>query len=454
MSHPAWKRLLVLLLLAGAMSCLSVARAATPLHRDILVFVPAYEGSQLFNPKLGDDPSDPICVWGCYNVFFSAKRYFALRMPNPLEARPMLAVGPIDIYRKFISTMSAPVVAEPSFTPYTPGADFFTFTYDWRQEIATVSAPQFGAALENYARIHESKTGIPARETKFIIVAHSMGGLVARTWLAEHPGLASRVSRLYLVGTPNAGSVKAAHTLVIGPDTIDDYARGFPGALLDAFPNDVDAHVTKLVGITRPSLYELLPLGDPHWTAIQPDGERRRMSADDVLRAAVWEPYWPSAELEKRLFLDGWLKDRAQKEDKPINPAPWKFCQDPNYGKLKTILAQVAHWRGIMGRLSATDQLLTRAGGPSRLRVVFSTGLLTPTGVVSHGEHDAALADLIYESKDAGDGTVEGTRVLDDMTESSLAAEHLHNVAHGKLMIDPHFLAYFTHELANEPTLK
>ena len=429
----------------------STAQAA--LHREVLVFVPAYEGSELFDPKLGDDPADPVCVWGNYNVFFSSKRYFALRLPNPLVARPMLAVGPIDIYRKFVETMTAPREDEPHFTPYTPGADFFTFTYDWRQEIATDTAPKFAAALENYARIHAGETGIPARETKFIIVAHSMGGLVARTLVAERPELAARVSRLFLVGTPNAGSVKATHTLIIGPDSVDDFAHGFPGAILDVLPGDVDHNVTKLVGVTRPSLYELLPSGNPHWTTVQPDGARRTMTAADVLRPASWEPYWPSAEMEKRLFLDGWLKARAEKEGKPIDPSPWEFCQDPAYGKLKTILAQVAEWRRVMGRLSDTDRLLTRAG-LSRLRIVLSTGLATPTGVVSHGAHDEALADFVYETDKDGDGTVEGGRVLDDMTESSLAVEHLHGVAHGKLMIDPGFLTYFTHELADQPVVK
>jgi pimeloyl-ACP methyl ester carboxylesterase len=372
-------------------------------------------------------------------------------MPNPLVAKPMLAVGPIDIYRKFVATMTEPHDDAPSFSSYTQGTDFFTFTYDWRQEMATVTAPLLDQALENYARIHERATGIPARETKFILVAHSMGGLVARTLLSEKPEWASRISRLYLVGTPNAGSVKAIRTVVIGPDSLKEYARGFPGVLLNLLPTNVDQNVTKLVGITRPSLYELLPMGDPDWRATQANGAVRSMSAEDVLKAASWEPYWPSAQLEKKLFLDGWLRDREQEGRKKIDPVDWEFCQDPGYGKLKALLSQVAAWRHVMGPLSRTESLLTRSGQSSRLRLVLSTGVKTPTGVISEGEHDAAQAYYIYDAKNDGDGTVERARVIDDLDPASPLIKRLHGVPHGRLMIDAGFLTYLTGELAHQP---
>ena len=427
-----------------------VLRADPPLHAEVLVFVPAYEGSQLFDPNLNEDKDDRACVWGNYNVFLSSKLYFSLRTPNPLTPRPMMAVGPIDIYRGFVNSMTHTHDDAPGFLPYTQGADFFVFTYDWRQEIATVTAPLLAQALENYARIHEAKTGIPARETRFIIVAHSMGGLVARTLLSEKPEWAPRVSRLYLVGTPNAGSVKATRTLVVGPDTISEFATGFPGVLLNLLPSNVDQSVTKLVGITRPSLYELLPFDDPHWEAVQANGDSRRMSAQDVLSASAWEPYWPSAQLEKRLFIDGWLKDREAEKRKPIDPAEWEYCQDSSYGKLKAILAQVSEWRRVMGRLSETKSLLTRSGENSRLRLILSTGLKTPNGLVTKGLHDEAEGDYTYGNE--GDGTVEAARVVDDLDPGSPLIERIHNVPHGRLMIDAQFLTYFTKELSRQTT--
>jgi triacylglycerol esterase/lipase EstA (alpha/beta hydrolase family) len=193
-------------------------RADSPLHTNVLVFIPAYEGSKLYDPTLGPPGEDPVCVWGDTAAIRISKLYFALRNPNPLQAGPMLSAGPLDVYGDFIEGMTEQQDT-PGFHPYTKDADFFTFWYDWRQEIASVTAPQLGKALEEYARIHEQKTGIPAPDTKFVIIAHSMGGLVARTFLSENPQWASRISAMYLVGTPNLGSVKSIQTLVASSKT-------------------------------------------------------------------------------------------------------------------------------------------------------------------------------------------------------------------------------------------
>jgi hypothetical protein len=276
--------------------------------------------------------------------------------------------------------------------------------------------------------------------------------LVARTLLAEKPELASRISRLYLVGSPNAGSVKAIRTVVFGPDSIEEYAKGFPGGLLNLIPTDVDQKVTKLVGITRPSLYELLPTGDPHWTTVHAGGARSSLRETDVLKASSWENYWPSSGLEKKLFLDGWLKDREKEGRKSIRPGDWEFCQDPDYSKLQVLLAEAAHWRRLMGPLSETNRLMTRPGQSSRLRVIFSSGLKTPTGVVTEGSHDGSRAHYLYDPPKDGDGTMEARRVLDDMEPAASNVVQLHEVPHGRLMIDPQFLDYFVNELAHEPT--
>jgi hypothetical protein len=74
------------------------------------------------------------------------------------------------------------------------------------------------------------------------------------------------------------------------------------------------------------------------------------VDAQDLLQATSWERYWPSRGLEKRLFLDGWLKNREAEGRKSIDPA---------------------------------DALMTRPGEPTRLRIILSTGIKTPTGVIS-----------------------------------------------------------------------
>ena len=301
-----WGSALAALLLPA---CLLPARGeSNRLHAQVLVFIPAYEGSQLEDPTLLGPGEAPPCVWGGLDAMRMSKFYFALRMPNALEARPMLSAGPIDVYETFVSSLQEEQGAAPHFAPYTPGADFFTFAYDWRQEIATVTVPALAQALDNYAKIHEQKTGIPAADTKFVIVTHSMGGLVARTLVSERPDLAQRISMLYLVACPNLGSVKAIKTIVTGPGGLKENALNFPASLLNLLPNNVSNAVTKLTAITRPRLYELLPVEDPRWESTAPDGSRHFVSPGDLLTVGPWQPYWPSAELEKKLYLDDWLK--------------------------------------------------------------------------------------------------------------------------------------------------
>ena len=420
-------------------------------HRDVLVFVPAYEGSQLFDPDLTDATTEnPSRIWVNLGAYFSRTLYFALRNPNPLQPRPLLHVGPLDVYAAFVKALTRPHEDHPGFSPFTLGTDFFIFDYDWRQEIATVSAPQLAQALNNYARIHAQKTGVPAAQAHFIIITHSMGGLVARTWLSENPAWASRLNRLILVGPPNRGSVKAVKTVVYGPDSLSSIARGFPGVLLNLVPTDVDQNVTKLTGISRPSLYELLPYDDPRWID-QTTGHR--YSAADLLRVSTWQPYWPTAELERKLFLDDWLRKRLAEKRKSIVPAEWEFCQDPALPKLQALLRQTAAWRATQGTLAHTAAILRAPGQPTRLRLLLGTGLSTPAGVVTRGTHDQTEAFYTNDKTVDGDGTVSETSALDGSAPADASVRILPGTPHGRLMIDPRALDYFLSELSSQPLL-
>jgi Lecithin:cholesterol acyltransferase len=91
-----------------------------------------------------------------------------------------------------------------------PDANIVLFPYDFRRSIvdaATLLAGDVHKRLERFG-------GQPAN--RVIVVAHSMGGLVARYWLGPLEGW--RVCRaLITLGTPHRGAPKALHWLVNGP---------------------------------------------------------------------------------------------------------------------------------------------------------------------------------------------------------------------------------------------
>ncbi len=161
----------------------------------------------------------------------------------------------------------------------------FQFDYDWRRD-----------NVENARRLHdfilikrayvqrklEERFGVADAPVKFDIVAHSMGGLVARYFLrygaADLPADGSvppvtwegarHVERVILVGTPNAGSAQAIMDLVQG--------RRF-GFILPRFEPGV-------LG-TMPAIYQLLPR-TRHATVVDAADPGRRL---DIFDAGLWE---------------------------------------------------------------------------------------------------------------------------------------------------------------------
>ena len=142
------------------------------------------------------------------------------------------------------------------------GTDHFTcfqFAYDWRRDIV-----ESARALDEYLRANRRIVELQRRSSfgqdlppvKFDLVAHSMGGLVARYYLrygtqdlpadGSMPELnwagAELVDRLIIIGTPNAGSIYAFQDLVDGK-RIAPLIPPYPAAALG----------------TMPSVYQLLP---------------------------------------------------------------------------------------------------------------------------------------------------------------------------------------------------
>ena len=123
---------------------------------------------------------------------------------------------------------------------YRDGETLFVFPYDWRLNNA-VNAQ----ILRDFIN-HEvlSRSG----QTKVDIVAHSMGGLVARYYAAQLGGEA-KINKIIYIATPHQGAPKAFGTLA------------FNNRLLDNFLTFDGINVNTLADIARtmPSVFQLLP---------------------------------------------------------------------------------------------------------------------------------------------------------------------------------------------------
>ncbi len=82
----------------------------------------------------------------------------------------------------------------------------FVFAYDWRQDNA-VSAAALTEYFKCIRKFHP--------EGKINIVAHSMGGLVARRYILDHPETHG-IDKLVTIGTPWLGAPKAINTMYTG----------------------------------------------------------------------------------------------------------------------------------------------------------------------------------------------------------------------------------------------
>jgi len=170
-----------------------------------------------------------------------------------------------------------------------PAADgyqdtFYVFPYDWRQD-------NVSNARELIRRISQLKTKLQRPDLKFNIVAHSMGGLIARyaamygdadlppgdgpiqpTWQgAEH------ISKIVMIGVPNEGSTDAFATLVEGYSITEGLRRRVP-LLNKLTAEDV---------VSVPAVFQLMP----HASAVRFLDENLQPLAVDLYDKEVWKQY-------------------------------------------------------------------------------------------------------------------------------------------------------------------
>ncbi len=224
----------------------------------------------------------------------------------------------------------------------------FQFAYDWRLSNADNARLLHEFILEKkaYCRSDRERRGLPAHEIRFDLIAHSMGGVLARYYLRHGPRPlpedgslpeltwegARQVERAILVAPPNGGAVQAVLNLIHGvrhapglpfydailnstyPSPYELFPRARHGATVDA------RDPTRHVDLFDPELWEQAGWGladrdqDERLQELLPDvedaGERRRLALAylrrmlrraDQFQRAIDRPATPPAGTE--LFL-------------------------------------------------------------------------------------------------------------------------------------------------------
>lgn len=272
------------------------AKARVTTGKRPVVVIPGILGSELINSKTGEK------VWP--SAFRSSHE--GLPISSDLETnRDDLVPGKIVETAKLAKLLPEVYVyrdlleALRRYAGYregdwdNPGVDgdrdtFYVFAYDWRQD-------NVANARDLVRRLQRLKDKLQRQDLKFNIVAHSMGGLIARyaamygdadlpagdgaiqpTWLG-----ADHISKIVMIGVPNEGSTDAFATLVEGYSVTEGLRRRVP--LLNKLTAE-DAART-------PSVFQLMP----HAEAVRFLDENLKPLDIDLYDADVWQSFGWSA---------------------------------------------------------------------------------------------------------------------------------------------------------------
>jgi hypothetical protein len=210
-------------------------RRAAATRRPTLV-LPGIQGSSLENFY----PLDPATTWSALRVLesrFVVPDFDALALDGPADAD--LATDVVMRASALLAAAYGPLVAGLRGRRNVPT---YLFPYDWRYSNVAVAR-----ALVRYVQQLQRKP-IDGWDGVFDVVAHSMGGLALRAFLAEWGAATTDplpIGRVVFIATPHLGSLDAVEALISGEAAL------FGGR----------KEMRKLLR-TFPSVYELLPRFD------------------------------------------------------------------------------------------------------------------------------------------------------------------------------------------------
>jgi pimeloyl-ACP methyl ester carboxylesterase len=294
----------LLIVLIAVLTAVAQNGAEIPKGKPPIIIIPGITGSELVNRETGR------LVW--FRTFRSKDDDIRLPIsPNLAENKDDLIPGDIirgvriirflpevEIYERLISSLEE----RGGYTEGKwdePGEDghqdkFYVFPYDWRRD-------NVETARLLVRRVDELKKKLGKPNLKFNIIAHSMGGLISRyaamygdadiplrpqpTWAG-----ARHFDKIFLVGTPNEGSVRALDALLNGLSYVG-------GGINIPFMRNI----TRFDVFSIPSIYQLLP----HNASLRAYDEDLKPLKIDIYDPQTWEEYdwsiWKDRGFQRRV---------------------------------------------------------------------------------------------------------------------------------------------------------
>jgi pimeloyl-ACP methyl ester carboxylesterase len=177
------------------------------------------------------------------------------------EIKPCGLVREVVFLGVFKQEVYAPVLSHLAQLGYQEDKNLFIFDYDWRQSVFANAT-----ALAEFVRRKS-----PDPEQRVDILAHSMGGLIARIY-AQQDG--ARIRRVFSAGTPFLGSAKIYDTLRNGWGARHLFMGGlkeFRRTML-SFPSAFELMPRYEQCCASPSLPEFRPDDGGSWSSLGWDG--------------------------------------------------------------------------------------------------------------------------------------------------------------------------------------
>ena len=236
-----------------------------PLTRDAVIVIPGIMGSTLVDTESGET------LWGLNKAGWWVHAWTtgsSLARLTVTEDERAGTVGRIRAVGLLRFPAFAPILQ--GFEPYTDLVAGITrvvadreavceFPYDWRLSIEHNAGELAKVAAEHLRGWRTHPQG--SADAKVVLVAHSMGGLIAR-YFTHVLGDAGDVRTTVTLGAPYYGAVKAAHILASGRGT----------------PLPLPHRRLRRLCATMPGLHDLLPF----YRCLDEETTARRLTAADV----------------------------------------------------------------------------------------------------------------------------------------------------------------------------